>query len=118
MKTANRLMLGVVSAAMLLLVLSMLMAQMQAQGAADPNKQVSAVTPRAEEMGRVFDQMMASGMLTDPNLCAVVIVPGPANSFDIRFGVFNVIDDRLDVLMMDSFRALGGQSLLHSEVFN
>jgi len=89
----------------------------EAISAADPNKQVSAVTPRAEEMGRVFDQMMASGMLTDPNLCAVVVVPGPATSFNIRFGVFNVIDDRLDVLMIDSFRALGGQSLLHSSVF-
>ena len=40
------------------------------------------------------------------------------DSFNIRFGVFNVAADRLDFLIMDSFRALDGQSLLHESVFD
>jgi hypothetical protein len=86
--------------------------------AEDPNEQVSTGASNTAEASQVFDQVMASEAATDPNLCAVVVVPGPATSFNIRFGVFNVIDDRLDVLIMDSFRALGGQSLLHSSVFD
>jgi hypothetical protein len=54
----------------------------------------------------------------DPFLCAIVVVQGPADSFDIRFGVFNVAPASLDFLMMDSFRALKGQSLVHQSVFD
>lgn len=72
----------------------------------------------AEEAGQVFDQVMARGAATDSNLCAIVVLPGPANSFTIRFGVFNVIDDRLDVLIMNSFHAFEGQALLHQSVFD
>ena len=61
---------------------------------------------------------MAKQTLPDRNLCAIVVVPGPADSFNIRFGVFNVAADRLDFLIMDSFRALKGQSLLHQSVFD
>ncbi len=60
---------------------------------------------------------MTNQAQTDPNLCAIVVLPGPASSFDIRFGIFNVAADHLDFLIMDSFRALGGESLLHQSVF-
>jgi hypothetical protein len=69
-------------------------------------------------MGRMVDQIMASGTAADPNLCAIVVLPGPADSFNIRFGLFNVAADRLDVLVMNSFRALEGQALLHQSVFD
>jgi hypothetical protein len=72
----------------------------------------------AEDMKRVVDQVMAQRGPTDPNLCAIVVLPGPADSFDIRFGLFNVIDDRLDVLIMNSFRTFEGQALLHQSVFD
>ena len=94
--------------------------------ARDPNAPQSAVafgaatraTPGTEEAAQVFNQIMASGAAADPNLCAVVALPGPADSFTISFGIFNVIADRLDILIMNSFRAFEGQGLLHQSVFN
>jgi hypothetical protein len=92
----------------------------------DPNVPLSAVapgaatrsTPGVEDMGLVADQVMAQQAPSDPTLCAIVVLPGPAASFTARVGVFNVAAARLDTLSMDSFRALGGQSLLHQSVFN
>jgi hypothetical protein len=72
----------------------------------------------AEDMKGVVDQVMARHRPTDSNLCAIVVLPGLADSFNIRFGLFNVIDDRLDVLIMNSFRAFEGQALLHQSVFD
>src|SRR5262249_2208615 len=92
----------------------------------DPNVPRSAgalsATTRASSgagaMEGVVDQVMAQQGPTDPNLCAIVVLPGPSSSFDIRFGFFKVIDDRLDVLIMNSFRAFEGQALLHQSVFD
>jgi hypothetical protein len=100
----------------------------------DPNAPISAVAPGAATMASpgaatkavpgaeiahwVFGEATANQSLSDPNLCAIVVLPGPATSFDIRFGVFNVAADRLDFLIMNSFRALDGQSLLHESVFD
>lgn len=100
----------------------------------DPNAPISAVPPGATTMASpgaatkavpgaeiaewVFGQTMAIHAQTDPNLCAIVVLPGPASSFNIRFGVFNVAADRLDFMIMDSFRALDGESLLHESVFD
>ena len=92
----------------------------------DPNAAASAVTsgvatkavPGADVAHWVFGQAMATQAQTDPNLCAIVVLPGPADSFNIRFGLFNVAAARLDFLIMDSFRALKGQSLLHQSVFD
>src|SRR5262245_57344472 len=104
-------------------VLALQLVPAQKAIAEDPNLPTEVLAPRADAlhaatMAQMFDQLMTSGVMTDPNLCAVVVLPGPVHSFTIRFGVFNVIDDRLDVLMLDSFRALGGQSLLHQTVFD
>jgi hypothetical protein len=92
----------------------------------DPNVPQSAGAPEAatraideaEDMTWIADKAMAQQIPTDPNLCAIVVLPGPADSFIIRLGVFNVIDDRLDILIMNSFRAFGGQALLHQSVFD
>jgi hypothetical protein len=92
----------------------------------DPNAPVSALTagaatktvPGAEIAEWVFGEAMSNQAQTDPNLCAIVVLPGPADGFNIRFGIFNVAADRLDFLIMDSFRALKGQSLLHQSVFD
>jgi hypothetical protein len=94
--------------------------------AGDPNvrvlggaSSVLAARQAFEAVARhTFDQVMTSSAADDPNLCAVVVLPGPAGSFTIRFGAFNVAADRLDVLILDSFLALGGQSLLHQTVLD
>src|SRR2546428_4501104 len=90
--------------------------------AQDPNRPQSEATtrttPGVEVMGRVAAQAMASHKASDPPLCAVVVLPGPADSFTIRLGVFNVSAHSLDTLILDSFRALGGQALLHQSVFD
>jgi hypothetical protein len=74
--------------------------------------------PGADIAEWVFGQAMANKERPDSNLCAIVALPGPATSFDIRFGVFNVAADRLDFLFMNSFESLEGQSLLHESVFD
>jgi hypothetical protein len=51
-------------------------------------------------------------------LCAIGVLPGPASSFNIRMSVANVVPDPVDVGIVDSFRALGGRSLLHESVFD
>jgi hypothetical protein len=51
------------------------------------------------------------------DLCAIAVLPGPANSANIRFGIFNVASSSVDFTIMDSFHALGEQSLLHESVF-
>jgi hypothetical protein len=51
------------------------------------------------------------------DLCAIAVVPGPAGGFNIRFGIFNVASSSVDFSIMDSFHALGNQSLLHESVF-
>jgi hypothetical protein len=66
----------------------------------------------------IADQAIAQQAATDPTLCAILVLQGPADSFTIRFGLFNVADDRLDVLIMNSFRAFEGQALLHQSVFD
>ena len=92
----------------------------------DPNVPTSAgalsaasrAVSRADYMEGVANRAMAQQDATDPNLCAILVLPGPADSVNIRFGLFNVIDDRLDVLIMNSFRAFEGQALLHQSVFD
>jgi hypothetical protein len=42
--------------------------------------------PAAQHMGWVIDPAMAQQAPFDPNLCAVVVLPAPANSFNIRLG--------------------------------
>ena len=83
--------------------------------AGDPNEQVSADASSALLMRQGFDtvarqifhRIMASQTPTG-TLCAVVVLPGPADGVKIRLGVFNVATDRLDFLIMNSFEALGG----------
>lgn len=42
--------------------------------------------PGADIMERAFGQAMENQAQSDTNLCAVVVLPGPASGFDIRFG--------------------------------
>jgi hypothetical protein len=67
----------------------------------------------ADATRTAFDGVMATRALHG-HLCAVPVLPGPADSFDIKRGLFNVAaGDRLDVLAIDSFRTLNGQWLVH-----
>jgi hypothetical protein len=47
----------------------------------DPNEQISGLTPRASgshaaRMVQVANQLMARGAMSDPTLCAVIVLPG------------------------------------------
>jgi hypothetical protein len=100
--------------------------------AVDANPQVAAQLDAKAE--RIFDRALQT-VRADANargdtratravepaavgdLCAIAVVPGPANSANIRFGIFNVASSSVDFTIMDSFHALGEQSLLHESVF-
>jgi hypothetical protein len=94
---------------------------------ANPNDANTAVTkpPRGSnaEMQRLFEAVLANPGAYAPNpealgeLCAIGALPGPGDSVNIRFGLFNTIGDTVNTLILDSFSALGGASLLHESVF-
>jgi hypothetical protein len=79
--------------------------RVEAEARADSNVQGGAEAAQAAQPEAVGD------------LCAIAVVPGPAGSFNIRFGIFNVASSSVDVTIMDSFHALGEHSLLHDSVF-
>jgi hypothetical protein len=112
----------------LLLLLSSLMVIHTVQAnivhAADKNTAMTArqVKKLDKGMKAVLDQVMnsnaeAQALAASGTLCAIGVIPGPATSFNIRFGLFNVIDNSLDHAVIDSFEALGGEALLHQSVF-
>jgi hypothetical protein len=89
--------------------------------ARDKNTKVSAKAKRsADALAKsVYQQVSATrtGVGAGP-LCAIAVIPGPAGSFNIRFGVFNTTGgNTLDDLIVDSFFSLGGSALLHESVF-
>ena len=84
----------------------------------DPNGFVPGLAPaRITDATRtVFKGVMATRALHG-DLCAVAVLPVPADSFDIRLGLFNVAaGDSLDFLVLNSFGTLNGRSLLHLSV--
>ena len=52
------------------------------------------------------------------DLCAIGVLSGPAASFDIRIGLFNVASSAVSYGIVDPFRAFGGRSLLIESVFS
>jgi len=69
----------------------------------DPNGFVPGLAPaRITDATRtVFSGVMATRALHG-NLCAVAVLPGPPDSFDIGLGLFNVAaGDHLDVLVLE-----------------
>jgi hypothetical protein len=87
----------------------------------DKNTKVSAkVKQSADALAKsVYQQVSTTrtGVGAGP-LCAIAVIPGPATSVNIRFGVFNTTGgNTLDDLIVDSFFSLGGSSLLHESVF-
>jgi len=111
-----------------LLLLSTFVALHAAQArlvqAADKNTLATShrpVTTLNTKMRATVKQVMrknarAQALISSGALCAIAIISGPDTSFDIRFGLFNVIDQSLDTAILDSFHALGGAALLHSSV--
>jgi len=87
----------------------------------------AAATVQSEAAARkVLDHVMAqpevsaaiaqaAGVVGD--LCAIGVIPGPAGSFDIRMSLLNVGSADIGFATIDSFLALGGQSLILSDVF-
>jgi hypothetical protein len=90
--------------------------------ARDKNTKVSAKAKRsADALAKGVYQQVSSTRtgVAAGALCAIAVIPGPAGSFNIRFGVFNTTGgNTLDVLIVDSFFSLGGSSLLHESVFS
>lgn len=79
---------------------------------------LAAEGTRADANTRAGAQAEAVGPSAIGDLCAIAVLPGPAGSFNIRFGIFNVAAASVDFSIMDSFHALGGRSLLHESVFS
>ncbi len=106
----------------LLLLISSILAIHTVQ-AEEKNEAVTAsqVKKLDKKMQEILNQAMsddeAKTLMASGALCAIGIIPGPATSFNIRFGLFNVIDNSLNHAIIDSFHALGGASLLHESVF-
>jgi hypothetical protein len=86
-------------------------------GARDGNRVVgAAATAQADTLAKQIYQQIRPAAVG--NLCAIAVMAGPGTSFNIRLGIFNATaGNTLDVLIEDSFPALGGSSLLHQEVF-
>jgi hypothetical protein len=116
---------------LLLLILSVLVIHMIQEGiveATDKNKAATArqVEKLDEKMKAILNPAMedmennaeAQALMASGALCAIGIIPGPADSSNIRFGLFNVIANSLDHVIIDSFHALKGESLLHQSVFD
>src|SRR5262245_2076679 len=91
-------------------------------GAKDKNKAAAkAKANKAADAAAksVYARVASTGVRSESSpLCAIAVIPGPAASTNIRFGVFNTTGgNTLDDLIVDSFFALGGKSLLHESVF-
>ena len=101
--------------------LSLAAASAGASPANDANSAVSKPRGSTAEMQRIFDAVLADPGAYIPDgagdLCAIGALPGPAGGVNIRFGFFNTIGDTVNTLILDSFSALGGASLLHESVF-
>jgi hypothetical protein len=90
----------------------------------DKNSKIKAADKKAaDKLAKQIYRQVSTTRTGD--LCAIAVIPGPATSSNIRFGVFNttslggagVVGNTLDDLIVDSFFALGGSSLLHESVF-
>jgi hypothetical protein len=113
---------------LLLLILSLLVihtGQASIVQAAEKNKAVTAKQVRTldKKMHAILNHVIennaqVTAQTTSGALCAIGIIPGPATSFNIRFGLFNVVDNSLDHASIDSFHAEKGASLLHQSVFD
>jgi hypothetical protein len=75
---------------------------------------------------RVFDHVMAQADVAAAvaqaaglpgDLCAIGTIPGPAGSFDIRLSILNVGSADIGFANVDSFLALGGNSLIQESLF-
>jgi hypothetical protein len=90
--------------------------------ATDANQAVGKPRATNRDMQRIFEAVLADpaaytqAPLTG-ELCAIGTLPGPGDSVNIRFGLFNTIGDTVNTAIIDSFSALGGASLLHESVF-
>jgi hypothetical protein len=98
------------------------------RSAKDKNTKIKAADKKAADKlaKQIYRQVSTTQRgMPSGNLCAIAVIPGPATSSNIRFGVFNttslggagVVGNTLDHLIVDSFSALGGSSLLHESVF-
>ncbi|MFZ2312632.1 MAG: hypothetical protein WAV82_08445 [Methylobacter sp.] len=88
-------------------------------GGADFSAKAADADAKIQDLFDKVKAQLSSGQVTAAigNLCAIAVIPGPATSFEIRYGIFNVIAPNLDFVIIDTFRALGGQSLLTESVF-
>src|SRR5262245_6248211 len=93
------------------LVLSLAAASAGAYQAKDENFVTMRPGPTNAQMQKIFDAVLADPDAYAPrplargDLCAIGALPGPGDSFNIRFGLFNVIGDTVNVAILDSFNA-------------
>jgi hypothetical protein len=88
----------------------------------DPNLAMSSRKVLAGKIAaqRVFDQVLANkeALAAPGEVCAIAVIPGPADLTDILVSILNIATDRDSIgdLTLDPFGALGGQGLIISSV--
>ena len=92
----------------------------------DANRRTGDSAQAEAAARKVFDQVMAQedvaaaiaqqeGLVGD--LCAIGVIPGPRDGFDIRLSIMNVGSADIGFVNVDSFLALGANSLVQDSVF-
>jgi hypothetical protein len=97
------------------------------RAARDANKRTGDSAQAEAAARKVFEHVMAQedvaasiaqqeGVVGD--LCAIGVIPGPRNSFDIRLSIMNVGSADIGFVNVDSFLGLGANSLVQDSVFD
>ncbi|MFO1040107.1 MAG: hypothetical protein U1E45_24960 [Geminicoccaceae bacterium] len=86
--------------------------------AADRNR-VAAGGHNAQvvELGRLLADRYRAAAEGEKGVCAVAFLPGPSQSYDIRLAVTNFGSQKLSFVILNSFKALRGASLLLDSIF-
>jgi len=88
-------------------------------GASDPNLRTAVERFSADRQARqVFDQLIFRDLAAPGDACALVVLPGPVDGFNIRLTIFNLIRETLAFTEVNTFAALGNASVLIESVFS
>lgn len=69
------------------------------------------------ELGRILGDRFQGAARAEKGVCAVAFMPGPAQSYDIKLAVTNFGSQRLSFVILNSFKALRGASLVLDSIF-
>jgi hypothetical protein len=99
----------------------------KARIAQDANRRTGDSAQAEAAARKVFDQLMgledvAAAIAQQPgavgDLCAIGIIPGPKDGFEIRVSIMNAGTADIGFVNVDSFLALGAHALIQESVFD